>query len=60
MMLKTIDFTKIQNIVGVKNLNDRNGRSGSSINTSKEGTAASHIGSSSNSLQRKFVTSKEE
>lgn len=41
MMLKTIDFAKIQNIVGVKNLNDRNGKSGTSINVSKDGSAVS-------------------
>ena len=48
--MKTIDFTKIQNIIGQRTLNDRiNGRSGSSINTSKELTLSKKE-SSSNSL----------
>lgn len=47
---KTIDFSKIQQ------LNARGDRSGSSINTSKEGgMVLSGVGSSSNSVSRKFV-----
>lgn len=59
-MMKTIDFNKIQNIVGSKHINDRNGWSGSSINTStKETTNGNQSGSSANSLQRKYATNKD-
>ncbi len=57
--MKTIDFSKIQNIVNVKN-GDKNGRSGSSITTSKDGGISSQKESSANSLQRKLVTAKED
>lgn len=57
--MKTYELIQAAN-GAIKNTSDshRNGRSGSSINNSKETLVA--VGASNHSLKRKFVTSKEE